>query len=82
MAKKAQKSEVQIADEKAEMARLSKEIMNLTERIPAKVMNETDFYGAKSFKEIAMAARRVAQSTKPNLDRLRNSRSALSPYYG
>lgn len=82
MAKKPQKSETQIAEEKAEMERLSKEILSLTDRIPAKVMNETGFYGAQTFKAVAMNARRVAQSTKPNLERLRSSRSALTPYYG
>jgi ATP sulfurylase len=81
MVKKLQKTESQVQAEKEEMAKLSQDILAMTSRIPARVMNETDFYGAKAFKTTAMAARKQAEAKRPTVEKLRSAMQSIRQYY-
>lgn len=79
--KKEQKTEVQVAAEKREMEDLQARILKATSNIPKKIMNEADFYAAKNFKTLAVAARKAAESNSPRLEKLRSAWSSIQHYY-
>lgn len=81
MQKKEQKSEAQIASDKAETEALIKRIIEATNTVPAKIRNEAMYQQAVNFKQLAIAARKAAESKSPTLEKLRTAWSTISGYY-
>lgn len=79
--KKEAKSELQLQAEKEELERLVREIKEMTNRIPAKILNSASYQAAVTFKELAFAARKAAESSRPQLAKLRSAYSSISAYY-
>lgn len=77
---KQKKTDAQIALEKQEMEHLQKAILTLTSKVPPRV-NEGSYQTAVSFKRDAIAARKAAESSSPNLSRLRTAHQTIQPYY-
>lgn len=70
-----------IEAERKEIADLIDRIVRLTDRIPKKVLQQADYYGAVRFKDDASRARKLAQSAKPTLSKLRAALNSIEGYY-
>lgn len=75
------KSDVQALMEKQEISELKKKIIEATNSIPKKIINEASYQGAISFKEHALDARKQAESKKVDLEKLRKAWQLISGYY-
>jgi tRNA A37 N6-isopentenylltransferase MiaA len=79
--KKEAKSKEQIEAENEEKRKLAKEILDWTNRIPPKILNDADQRAAKQFKLIASEARKSALADRLDLAKLRQHHVAIRPYY-
>lgn len=70
-----------IEEERRERTKLINDINQMTDRIPKKVLNGTDQIGAARFKEKAFNARKIANSAKPPLAKLRAAYLSIEGYY-
>lgn len=79
--KSERKTPDQLAQEKEEMNWLTAKILDMTNRIPPKVLNEGSQQAAVTFKRLAVAARKQAESARPTLDKLRTAHQSIATYY-
>lgn len=76
MQDKNKKTPEQIEMDRQERERIREQIINATNSVPRNVMNGSQTKAA-SWKAAAVAARRLAESKAPDLNKLRNALGAL-----
>ena len=76
-----EKTEGQIAAEKAEIAQLSESILRMISRIPDRVVNGSSSQLVRQYKKAVDKARTAATNTIPNLGRLRDAHSLIRSFY-
>lgn len=79
--KSQQKTEIQVAAEKAEMTELSASILRMTTNIPDRVINGASAQLVRQYKKAVEKSRSVATNKIPNLGRLCDAHSLIRSFY-
>jgi len=76
-----QKSPIQIEAERQEAANLAASILDMTSKIPPRIINDAKSNLIRQYKTAATKAISVAQSKSPNLTKLREQHAAIRSFY-